>query len=108
MYFYVIDGFREGCCLLGESWCGFTHLNFWNILVEIFKTKENLNTSFMKYIFVERMENYNLRSGNTLQLPKARTTTYGIGSVSFLGSLFWHALPETLKNQKILQYSKEN
>ena len=40
------------------------------LLVEIFKTKENLNPSFMKDIFVERMENYNLRSGNTLQLPK--------------------------------------
>ena len=78
------------------------------LLVEIFKTKENLNPSFMKDIFVERTENYNLRSGNTLQLPKARTTTYGIESVSFLGSLLWHALPERLKNQKILQYLKEN
>ena len=41
------------------------------LLVEIFKTKENLNPSFMKDIFVERTENCNLRSENTLQLPKA-------------------------------------
>ena len=53
------------------------HRNLQLLLVEIFKTKENLNPSFMKDIFVERTENYNLRSGNTLQLPKARTTTYG-------------------------------
>ena len=65
------------------------------LLVEIFKSKENLNPSFMKGIFVERTENYNLRSGNTLQLPKARTTTYGIESVSFLGSLLWHALKKS-------------
>ena len=31
------------------------------LLVEIFKTKENLNQSFMKDIFVERTENYNLK-----------------------------------------------
>ena len=47
------------------------------LLVKIFKTKEKLNPSFTKNILVERTENYNLRSGNTLQLPKARTTTYG-------------------------------
>ena len=70
------------------------------LLVEIFKTKENLNPSFMNDIFVERTENYNLRSGNTLQLPKARTTTYGIESVSFLGSLLWHALPESIKKSE--------
>ena len=70
------------------------------LLVEIFKTKENLNPSFMNDIFVERTENYNLRSGNTLQLPKARTTTYGIESVSFLGSLLWHALPESMKKSE--------
>ena len=29
--------------------------------VEIFKTKENLNPSFMKDIFIERTENYNLK-----------------------------------------------
>ena len=46
------------------------------LLVEIFETKENLNPSFMKNIFIEITENYNLRSGNALQLPKARTTTY--------------------------------
>ena len=76
------------------------------LLVEIFKTKENLNPSFMKDIFVERTENYNLRSGNTLQLPKARTTTYGIESVSFLGSLLWHALPESLKKSENLAVFK--
>ena len=76
------------------------------LLVEIFKTKENLNPSFMKDIFVERTENYNLRSGNTLQLPKVRTTTYGIESVSFLGSLLWHALPESLKKSENLAVFK--
>ena len=35
-----------------------------------------------------------------LQLPKARTTTYGIESVSFLGSLLWHALPESMKKSE--------
>ena len=45
---------------------------------------------------------------NTLQLPKARTTTYGIESVSFLGSLLWHALPESLKKSENLAVFKKN
>ena len=77
------------------------------LLVENVKTKENLNLSFMKDIFVERTENYNLRSRNTLQLPKARTTTYGIESVSFLGSLLWHPLPESLKTSENLAVCKK-
>ena len=56
----------------------------------------------MKDIFVERTETYNLRSGNTLQLPKARTTTFGIESVSFLGQRLWHALPESFKQSENL------
>ena len=77
------------------------------LLVEIFKTKENLNPSFMNDIFVERTENYNLRIANNLQLPKARTTTCGIESVSFLGSLLWHALPRRLKKSENLAVLKK-
>ena len=81
-------------------------INLQLLLVEIFKTKENLNPSFKNDIFVERTENYNLRRVTTLRLPKARTTTYGTESASFLGSLLWHALPESLKKSENLAVFK--
>ena len=76
------------------------------LLVETFKANENLNPTFMKDIFVERTENYKLRRGNTLQLPKNRTRTYGIESVSFLGSMLWHVLLESLKKSENLAVFK--
>ena len=51
------------------------------LMVEIFKTKNNLNRTFMKNIFTERDVQYSLRSKNHLQLPYIRTAKYGIESI---------------------------
>ena len=49
-----------------------------NLLVmEIFKTENNLNSNFMKDISLEKYCYYSLRNQNHLQLPKVRTTIYG-------------------------------
>ena len=47
------------------------------LMIEIFKTKNNLNPTFMKDIFAEKNSYYSLRNPNHLQLPKVRTTIYG-------------------------------
>ena len=44
------------------------------LMIEIFKTKNDLNPTFMKSIFAERDSYYSLRNVNDLQLPKVRTT----------------------------------
>ena len=43
------------------------------LMIEMFKTKNNLNPTFMKNIFTERNVNYSLRNENHLQLPKIKT-----------------------------------
>ena len=45
------------------------------LVIEIFKTKNNLNSTFMKDIFAEKY--HTLRNPHHLQLPKVRTTIYG-------------------------------
>ena len=50
-------------------------------MIEILKTKNNMNLTFMKDIFTERDIQYNLRSENHLQLPKMKTTSYGIKNI---------------------------
>ena len=67
-----------------------------------FKTLSDLNTSFMKQIFVEKYVPYNLRSGKTILAPKPKTKWYGIENARFLESRIWHAMPSTIKESHTL------
>ena len=49
--------------------------NLITLLVEVFKTLAGLNPSFMANIFIPKHTNYNLRSANLLEIPKARSIT---------------------------------
>ena len=60
------------------------------LMVEIYKTKSNLNPSFMKTIFEEKELPYNLRCSDKLQLPKAKTTCLGIDTIRFMGKKHYH------------------
>ena len=72
------------------------------LMVEIFKTKNNLNLTFMKNIFTERDVQYNLRSKNHLQLPNTRTAKYGIANIQYIGHHLWASLPDEIKDSGIL------
>ena len=50
-------------------------------MIEIFKTKNDLNPTFMKDIFAERDGYYSLRNLSHLQLLKVRTTIYGTENI---------------------------
>ena len=52
-------------------------------MIEIFKTKNNLNPTFMKSIFTKR--NIYYRFKNHLQLTNIKTTTYGIENIHYIG-----------------------
>ena len=47
------------------------------LMIKIFKTKSDLNPTFMKGIFAEIKSYYSLRNVNDLQLPRVRMTIYG-------------------------------
>ena len=40
---------------------------------------------------------YNLRHGNDAQVPKVRTTYFGIETIAYLGSRLWQLLPQGIK-----------
>ena len=63
------------------------------LMIEIFKTKNSLNPTFMKNIFTERNIPYSLRSENHLRLPKViKTTTHGIENIQYRGCHLWSSL----------------
>ena len=80
------------------------HLKF--LLVEIFKTLNDLNPSFMKKLFVRKEMPFNLRVSNVLSLPNTRTIRYGTNSVFFRGSLAWNALPDAIKTSETVPLFK--
>ena len=67
---------------------------------------------YLRDMLTVRTSSYNLRGNYILDLPKAKTTTYGLHSFSYLASKIWNSLPDTYRTsnfiqfkQKILQYS---
>ena len=59
--------------------------NLQYLMIEVYKTKHNLNPSFVSEIFETRNVHYDLRTKNNFCIPKARTTSYGIETVRYLG-----------------------
>ena len=55
------------------------------LMIEIFKTKNQLNPPLMLEIFEEKALPYQLRCSSTLNLQKVRTTCYGTDTVRFTG-----------------------
>ena len=62
------------------------------LMVEVFKTKNNLIPAF-----AERNALCNLRSGNHLKFPRAKSTKYGIENIQYIGSNLWASLLEEIK-----------
>ena len=61
----------------------------------------------MKDIFQERNVNYNLRHGNDAQLPKVRTTSFGIETITYLRSRLWQLLPQEITQSNTLSIFKK-
>ena len=55
--------------------------NLQYLMTEIYKSKNSLNSSFMKELLTPKDLQHDLRNKNTLDIPKARATSYGIETV---------------------------
>ena len=78
------------------------------LLIEIYKTVNNLNPSFMAEASVINVVPYNLRGSTNLVLPKARTNLYGIDTVRFVGQKLWQSVPKEIKESQSLDIFKRN
>ena len=76
------------------------------LMIEIFKTKDDLNPTFMKGIFAERYSCYSLRRANDLQLPNVMTTIYCTENIQYRSCLLWSSLPSFLKDCCTIQEFK--
>ena len=84
----------------------FTKETFNYLRFEIYKTLHKLNPSFMNEIFIQKSSHYHLRNSRLMKIPKTRTISHGIESLSKLGCKLWNNLPENLKNPNTLHTFK--
>ena len=82
------------------------HLRF--LVTEVYKSTSYLNPKFMCSFFTHKEIPYNLRKGQVLSLPPARSTYYGTNSVHFRGSLIWKNLPNYIKSSRSVCEFKNN
>ena len=66
------------------------------LLLEIYKTLNGLNPSFMTEIFFQKHSIYSSRKQH-LAYPNPRTVAYGLESFGYKGTQLWNALPSDIQ-----------
>ena len=87
----------EDLLLKDNSW-NVHENNIYTLLIEIYKSINNLSPTVMKCFFYLRNTRYDLRSKQLLKLPETRTSRYGTQALCFKGSLIWNTIPKKFKN----------
>ena len=72
--------------------------NLQMLITEVYKSLNHQNPSFLWELFARKEINYSLRIKDLLALPKALTTSLGINSIYFRGSILWNGTPDVIKS----------
>ena len=102
----VYEDFQSsfGELLKRDNSCTIHQRNIQTLAIEIFKTLNNLNSNFMKDIFVEKKNTgYMLRSDDELESMNIRTVHLGEDTLRYLGCKIWKIVPEDIKKSTSLE-----
>ena len=80
--------------------------NIHALLIEIYKSFNNINPPIMRDFFDLKNTPYDLRNNRLLKLPKTNTFRYGTQALCFKGSLLWNQLPNQYKSIENLELFK--
>ena len=78
------------------------------LMIEMYKTINDLNPSLIKELFCEIESHYNLRNNVEFVQPRVRSVGNGTESVRFKGPQLWQLLPQTIRNSGSLAQFKAN
>ena len=79
------------------------HRNVKLMVIEVFKSLNQIGPKILHDIFMQRHIDYELRSGDSLQIPNIRN----INSFDFRASMTWNELPIVIKNAGSLSEFKQ-
>ena len=78
------------------------HRNLQKLATEMFKVKNNLSPVFMKNVFFDSTNPYNLRKMPEFGISNVHTVHNGTETISFRGPKTWSLVPQEIKNSKSL------
>ena len=95
-----VSSYKQLLEIFGKCNTNMRRLRF--LCIEIYKTLNDLNPSFMKEIFEKRDENRVTRDRYKLNLniPRRNQVTFGTKSLKFYGPKIWNALPVNIKTEE--------
>ena len=76
--------------------------NLQKLAIQMYKVKNQLCPLPVQQLFKKHENEYNLRNQGFWELPKVRTTYYGIETIRYRGPKTWNLLPVEIKNSKSL------
>ena len=76
------------------------------LATEIFKAKLNISPEISKELFSFNVRNYNFRSQSTLKQIKTNSVYFSSESLSSLATKIWDLIPDSFKNEKLLERLK--
>ena len=82
------------------------HRNLQKLATEMFKVKNNLSPAFMKNVFPDSTNPYNLRNAPEFDSTNIHTVHNGTETISFRGPKTWKLVPQEIKNSKSLREFK--
>ena len=81
--------------------------NLQKLATGMYKINNNLSPSFMKSIFPESKNPYNLRTNNPFQTYNVHSVYKGTETISFRGPKTWAIVPDEIKNCSSLTEFKQ-
>ena len=81
--------------------------NLQKLMIEIYKSRNHLSPSLVWEFHEKKHVEYNLRTKNLCKLPKTRSTSFELESLSFRGSFLWNTLDDSIKNEQTLLVFKK-
>ena len=82
--------------------------NLQKLLIEVYKSLNHENPSFLWDLFTRKEINYNLRVKDILTLPKASTASFGTNSIAYRGSILWNSTPDVIKSSSTVTVFGKN
>ena len=81
--------------------------NLQNLMIERYKSFNQINPEYIWEFFIKKDVPYNLRIMELCKLPLVSSQRYGVNSLSFRGSLLWNTLNDELKlTSSLIKFKK--
>ena len=75
-------------------------------MIEVYRSVNKINPSFMWDIFPKKIVHYSLRNSNLINVIRPKTENFGFRSITYRGAALWNNLPHEIKeSENIIKFN---